>query len=100
MVEYLSCGRGFGALCQAAVDFRLDTDGTLRADGNGGWLALMLVATAAVFSCCLVMRCCGVTHAKASGGNTMLHRVYMSYYACGWEGDKQFSALESVSVRN
>lgn len=52
MVGYLACGVGFGALYQVGLKLGLEPDGSLRLDGNGGWLALVFFVAAVVYFCC------------------------------------------------
>lgn len=55
MVGYLTCGVGFGALYQVGMQLGLDSDGILRTDGNGGWLALVFFFAAVVYFWCASM---------------------------------------------
>lgn len=55
MVGYLACGVGFGALYQVGMQLGLDSEGVLRTDGNGEWLALVFFVAAVVYFWCACM---------------------------------------------
>lgn len=54
-IGYLACGVGFGALYQVGMQLGLDSEGVLRKDGNGGWLALIFFVAAVVYFGCASM---------------------------------------------
>lgn len=68
LVGYLACSIGLGALYQVGMKLGLDTQGSPRVDGNGGWLALVFFCAAVMYFWCGGML--WVIDAKGCGRDT------------------------------